>query len=193
MKSERNKWRGIRRRLITQIVAVESEYILSQPQGLDFSRHKNSLCAGASMPLCLTTIHGRLLCFFLFRFGGGEHSWQFIDLSALLESWTLTLHMYFFFLQRKVLDSHFVIWPSLLGKAQWVLWAGTMGNRMFVLLPSPGSFSELHLSRIKTAPAKLFSAIKANESYYAPAIKSNPVPWNRICTLTTSLNQCCPC
>lgn len=189
MKSERNKWRGIRRRLITQIVAVESEYILSQPQGLDFSRHKNSLCAGASMPLCLTTIHGRLLCFFLFRFDG----WQFIDLSALLESWTLTLHMYFFFPSKKGSRLTFCHLSSLLGKAQWVLWAGTMGNRMFVLLPSPGSFSELHLSRIKTAPAKLFSAIKANESYYAPAIKSNPVPWNRICTLTTSLNQCCPC
>lgn len=44
---------------------------------------------------------------------------------------------------------------------------------MFVLLPSPGSISELHLGPIKAAPAKLFSAVKAHESYYAPA--SNPI------------------
>lgn len=44
---------------------------------------------------------------------------------------------------------------------------------MFVILPSPGSFSELHLSPIKAAPAKLFSAVKAHESYYTPP--SNPI------------------
>lgn len=44
---------------------------------------------------------------------------------------------------------------------------------MFVLPPSPGSVSELHLRPIKAAPAKPFSAIKAHESYYAPA--SNPI------------------
>lgn len=44
---------------------------------------------------------------------------------------------------------------------------------MFVLLPSPGSISELRLAPIKAAPAQLFSAVKAHESYYAPA--SNPI------------------
>lgn len=34
--------------LITQIVAVKSEYILSQSQGPDFGPHKNSLCAGTT-------------------------------------------------------------------------------------------------------------------------------------------------
>lgn len=44
---------------------------------------------------------------------------------------------------------------------------------MFVLSPSLRAFSELHLSPIKTAPAKLFSAVKAHESDYAPP--SNPI------------------
>lgn len=44
---------------------------------------------------------------------------------------------------------------------------------MFVLLPSPGAVSELHLRPIKAASAQLFSTVKAHESYYAPA--SNPI------------------
>lgn len=45
MKSERTKWRGIRWGLITQIVVVESEYILSHPQGPKcWSIHKQPLC-----------------------------------------------------------------------------------------------------------------------------------------------------
>lgn len=53
------------------------------------------------------------------------------------------------------------------------LQAGTIRNRMFVILPSPGSFSELHLRPIKAPPAKLFSAVKAHESHYTPP--SNPI------------------
>lgn len=88
MKSEQTKWRGIRRGLITQIVAVESEYILSQPQGPDLGPHKNLLCAVANVLPSLTTIHSRLPLSFQFsEVPGPVHdycsSWQLINLSAV--------------------------------------------------------------------------------------------------------------
>jgi len=62
----------------------------------------------------------------------------------------------------------------VLASTQRALRSGQKRNRLFVLLPSPESFSELHLGPIEAAPAKLFSAVKkAHETYYVPP--SNPI------------------
>jgi len=184
--------------LITQIVAVESEYILSQPQGLDFVTHKQPL--SWHQHTTVLNDNSRQVTFFfpvwqalspVFDYCS---SWQLIDLSTVLKRRIVEIARAWLWIFIS-LNLCLTQCPALASsKAQRALRGGTMRNRMFVLLPSLGSFWELHLNPIKAAPAKLFSAVKAHESYYViPPHHIQFCPWNRICPLPTSLNHCCPC
>lgn len=195
MKSERTKWRGIRWGLITQIVVVESEYILSHPQGPKFrSIHKQPLCCRQRATIFNDDSKQVAPPFFLlvWRVPDPVHSycssWRLIDLATALETtisdWVRSLlhiqDLFLFFCFEIRSRPHSASCGDLLSVQHRALWAGTIRNKMFVLLPSPGSFSESHLSPIKAAPAKLFSAVKAHESYYAPhQIQFCPLKSNR--------------
>lgn len=88
MKSEQTKWRGIRRGLITQIAAVKSEYILSQPHGPGFGPHKQPLCCRQHATV-FNDNSQQVTPLFFFQSGLVHDycsSWQLIDLSTVLET-----------------------------------------------------------------------------------------------------------
>lgn len=138
------------------------------------------------------TIHSRLPPLFLlvWRVPDPVHnycsSWRLIDLATALETTTSDwvrplLHiqdLFLFFGLEMRSRPHSVSCAGLLSVKHRALWAGTIRNKMFVLLPSPGSFSELHLSPIKAAPAKLFSAVKSPWKLLCPT--SNPIQSSEI-------------
>lgn len=181
MKSQWTKWRGIRRDWLPKLWlwTLNTSYLSHKAWILI-----HTYTAFVLPPMCHCIFNNSQQVSLSFLWSPVPvhdycSSWQLVDLNTVLEtpildceSLTLDRGILFFSLKVGLCLTWRPVLPSSV-EAQRALPTGKIRNRMFVLLPSPGSFSELHLSPIKAAPAKLFSAVKAHESYYAPP--SNPI------------------